>query len=202
MDQSELAIRPGNKCILTQGISMGDRRHLSWGIARSLWIYYRSPGRPRMDRLYSRFVRPGDLVFGIGAPSATALPARLPRRSRRASATLGQSPAQIPRPWRDSDDCSRVSSGITREYRVVDQFGNGRLKGTPRRLATIINDETLAVTEPVDGQGFKLTRFHHRLRVIGIETSAKEIAMKWKTPVIIEIAVGLEINAYACAEVK
>ena len=27
-------------------------------------------------------------------------------------------------------------------------------------------------------------------------------AMKWKTPVIIEIAVGLEINAYACAEIK
>ncbi|MGH7064641.1 MAG: pyrroloquinoline quinone precursor peptide PqqA [Stellaceae bacterium] len=26
--------------------------------------------------------------------------------------------------------------------------------------------------------------------------------MKWKTPVIIEIAVGLEINAYACAEVE
>jgi coenzyme PQQ precursor peptide PqqA len=30
----------------------------------------------------------------------------------------------------------------------------------------------------------------------------KELAMKWKTPTIIEIAVGLEINAYACAEVK
>jgi len=28
------------------------------------------------------------------------------------------------------------------------------------------------------------------------------MAMKWKTPVIIEIAVGLEINAYACAEVR
>jgi len=27
------------------------------------------------------------------------------------------------------------------------------------------------------------------------------MAMKWRTPVIIEIAVGLEINAYACAEV-
>jgi len=26
--------------------------------------------------------------------------------------------------------------------------------------------------------------------------------MKWKTLVIIEIAVGLEINAYACAEVR
>jgi len=29
-----------------------------------------------------------------------------------------------------------------------------------------------------------------------------EIAMKWRTPIIIEIAVGLEINAYACAEVR
>jgi coenzyme PQQ precursor peptide PqqA len=29
-----------------------------------------------------------------------------------------------------------------------------------------------------------------------------EIAMKWRTPVIIQIAVGLEINAYACAEVR
>jgi len=28
------------------------------------------------------------------------------------------------------------------------------------------------------------------------------MAMKWKTPVIIEIAVGLEINAYASAEVR
>jgi coenzyme PQQ precursor peptide PqqA len=28
------------------------------------------------------------------------------------------------------------------------------------------------------------------------------IAMKWRTPVIIEIAVGLEINAYACAELE
>jgi len=26
--------------------------------------------------------------------------------------------------------------------------------------------------------------------------------MKWKTPVIIEIALGLVINAYACAEVE
>ncbi|MGH7002081.1 MAG: pyrroloquinoline quinone precursor peptide PqqA [Stellaceae bacterium] len=26
--------------------------------------------------------------------------------------------------------------------------------------------------------------------------------MKWTTPRIIEIAVGLEINSYACAEIK
>jgi coenzyme PQQ precursor peptide PqqA len=31
---------------------------------------------------------------------------------------------------------------------------------------------------------------------------SREIAMKWKRPVIIEIAVGLEINAYACAEIR
>jgi FkbM family methyltransferase len=39
-----------------------------YGIARSLWIYYHSPARRRrMDRLYSRFVRRGDLVFDIGS---------------------------------------------------------------------------------------------------------------------------------------
>lgn len=27
------------------------------------------------------------------------------------------------------------------------------------------------------------------------------MTMKWKTPVIIEIAVGMEINCYACAEI-
>jgi coenzyme PQQ precursor peptide PqqA len=37
---------------------------------------------------------------------------------------------------------------------------------------------------------------------LNLRLTTKEIAMKWKTPVIIEIAVGLEINAYACAEVK
>jgi len=26
--------------------------------------------------------------------------------------------------------------------------------------------------------------------------------MKWKTPIIVEIVLGLEINAYACAEVE
>jgi coenzyme PQQ precursor peptide PqqA len=32
------------------------------------------------------------------------------------------------------------------------------------------------------------------------ETQPRKAAMKWKTPVITEIAVGCEINAYACAE--
>jgi FkbM family methyltransferase len=47
---------------------MADDWRLAWGIARSLWIYYRSPARRRrMDRLYSGFVRRGDLVFDIGS---------------------------------------------------------------------------------------------------------------------------------------
>jgi coenzyme PQQ precursor peptide PqqA len=29
-----------------------------------------------------------------------------------------------------------------------------------------------------------------------------EAQMTWKTPKIVEIAVGLEINSYACAEIK
>jgi coenzyme PQQ precursor peptide PqqA len=29
-----------------------------------------------------------------------------------------------------------------------------------------------------------------------------EVYMAWKTPKIVEIAVGLEINSYACAEIK
>jgi coenzyme PQQ precursor peptide PqqA len=37
---------------------------------------------------------------------------------------------------------------------------------------------------------------------LNLRLTTKKIAMKWKRPVIIEIAVGLEINAYACAEVK
>ena len=46
-----------------------------------------------------------------------------------------------------------------------------------------------------------MTGFCCRLSLAEIKTRAQEIVMKWKTPVIIEIAVGLEINAYACAEV-
>jgi FkbM family methyltransferase len=38
------------------------------GVARSLFIYYGNRGRgAAMDRLYARFVQPGDLVFDAGA---------------------------------------------------------------------------------------------------------------------------------------
>src|SRR5262245_20554034 len=38
------------------------------GVVRSLGIYYGNPARnAAMDRLYSQFMRPGDLVFDVGA---------------------------------------------------------------------------------------------------------------------------------------
>jgi coenzyme PQQ precursor peptide PqqA len=32
--------------------------------------------------------------------------------------------------------------------------------------------------------------------------SGGTVAMSWKTPKVVEIALGAEINSYACAEVK
>src|ERR1700758_3668575 len=47
---------------------MPDGWRIACGIARSLWVYYRSPRRRRaMDRLYAQFVERGDLVFDIGS---------------------------------------------------------------------------------------------------------------------------------------
>jgi coenzyme PQQ precursor peptide PqqA len=50
--------------------------------------------------------------------------------------------------------------------------------------------------------GRELTGVCRGINFPAIHWPIKETAMKWKTPRIIEIAVGLEINAYACAEVK
>jgi FkbM family methyltransferase len=39
-----------------------------WGLARSLVMYYGQPWkRRRMERMYARFVKPGDLCFDVGA---------------------------------------------------------------------------------------------------------------------------------------
>ena len=90
-DEYKLALRLGNACVVTQRISVDDHWRLAWGIARSLWIYYRSAGRRRrMDRLYSRFVGPGDLVFDIGAHAGiTFAPSR---RSAAASSPSSRNP--------------------------------------------------------------------------------------------------------------
>jgi hypothetical protein len=68
---------------------IGERWRGAVGSARSLVIYYGNPMRQRrMDRLYSSFVREGDLVFDIGSHvgdrigSFRRLAARLLRSSR------------------------------------------------------------------------------------------------------------------------
>jgi coenzyme PQQ precursor peptide PqqA len=69
--------------------------------------------------------------------------------------------------------------------------------------------ELRRVTGPEYGRGVRhngppsnwLTVGYLNLSLTRVKFGWREFAMKWKTPVIIEIAVGLEINAYACAEV-
>jgi coenzyme PQQ precursor peptide PqqA len=39
-------------------------------------------------------------------------------------------------------------------------------------------------------------------RAVSTAPDEEETTMKWTTPRIVEIAVGLEINSYACAELK
>jgi FkbM family methyltransferase len=49
-------------------LSVALARGTAAAVRRSLEIYYRAPERDRaMDALYARFLRPGDLVFDIGA---------------------------------------------------------------------------------------------------------------------------------------
>jgi len=38
-------------------------------------------------------------------------------------------------------------------------------------------------------------------RKLFVSLSTKETKMSWKTPRVIEIAVGMEINCYACADI-
>ena len=53
-------------------MSWRARGRIDWrtwrGVIRSLRIYYGNRSqRAAMDRLYTQFVRPGDLVFDVGA---------------------------------------------------------------------------------------------------------------------------------------
>ncbi|MBL3557689.1 MULTISPECIES: FkbM family methyltransferase [Marinobacter] len=48
-------------------VAITDQLNRGWGLLRSLFIY-RRPGRQKsLRRLYREFIRPGDLVFDIGA---------------------------------------------------------------------------------------------------------------------------------------
>jgi coenzyme PQQ precursor peptide PqqA len=71
-----------------------------------------------------------------------------------------------------------------------------------------INDKTAATgrkatAHQIDHHVCRIRRLFAATRLLPpARIRSRNTAMKWKTPVIIEIAVGLEINAYACAEIK
>jgi coenzyme PQQ precursor peptide PqqA len=52
-----------------------------------------------------------------------------------------------------------------------------------------------------DGRTRKFLNCRHYFIFI-YRSSEEERTMKWTTPRIVEVAVGLEINSYACAELK
>jgi coenzyme PQQ precursor peptide PqqA len=60
--------------------------------------------------------------------------------------------------------------------------------------------ETVAI-----GQRFNWRTFHSAVVYLGrteVVRSKKESQMAWKTPKIVEVPVGMEINMYACAARK
>jgi coenzyme PQQ precursor peptide PqqA len=63
-------------------------------------------------------------------------------------------------------------------------------------------DKKLARTGIAGRRVFRLTPLRRGFTLLLWKIRPREMNMRWKTPVIIEIAVGLEINAYACADVK
>lgn len=102
----------------------------SWGVWRSLAIYYGQPWkRRRMDALYARFVRPGDLCFDVGAHVGNRVAC-----FRRLGARVV---AVEPQP-----DCLAVlhrlygaDAGVVIEaIGVAERSGTGRLAVDPRNL--------------------------------------------------------------------
>jgi coenzyme PQQ precursor peptide PqqA len=47
----------------------------------------------------------------------------------------------------------------------------------------------------------KLRALRHLLASLEFYSHNKETHMTWKTPRVIEVAVGMEINCYACADI-
>ena len=99
------------------------------GVMRSLGVYYRDRGRAEaMDRLYSQFVNPGDLVFDIGSHVGDRI-AAFRRLDARVVAVEPQ-PALV----RTLRLLYALSSGVTIEPKAV-----GRKAGTIAMQINIAN---------------------------------------------------------------
>jgi FkbM family methyltransferase len=102
-------------------------------LRRSLDVYYGDPARDRaMDRLYARFIKPGDLAFDIGAHVGDRIGA-----FRRAGARVV---ALEPQP-----DCARVVRAIHAGDRHVALI-EAACGAAPGRLTLLVNSANPTVT--------------------------------------------------------
>ena len=161
------------------------------GIARSLRIYYGDSQRSRaMHRLYGEFVRPGDLVFDIGAHVGDRV-----RAFRRLGARVI---AVEPQPALAKT--LRLLYG--RDSLVsIEQAVVGRQAGTAE-LSINVDNPTVStasaefIAAAADAPGWKSQRWDKRVtaRVITLD----ELIAKYGTPAFIKIDVeGFEAEALA-----
>ena len=130
------------------------------GIARSLYIYYGD--RPRiaaMDRLYSRFVQPGDLVFDIGAHVGDRVASFRRLGARVVAAEPQPAPAKV----------LRLLYGRSRSV-VIETVAVGRAAGTIDMMInpdnpTISTASSEMVSAARDAAGWETQRWRQAIRV-------------------------------------
>jgi FkbM family methyltransferase len=161
------------------------------GLARSLAIYHGIPGRQRrLTRLYRQFVRPGDLVFDVGAHVGNRV---------RAFASLGCRVVAL-EPQPDFARVLRLLFGRGRDTTIVEA-GVGEAPGT----ATLsVSERTPTVTTVAHGwrearakdPDFKRVAWNREIEV-AIVTLDSLIA-RFGTPVFVKIDVeGSEARVLA-----
>jgi FkbM family methyltransferase len=161
------------------------------GIARSLYIYYGD--RPRaaaMDRLYSRFVRPGDLVFDVGAHVGDRV-ASFRRLGARVVAV---------EPQPGLAKVLRLLYGRSRDV-VIEAVAVGRAAGT---IGMMINPDNPTVSTASnemisaarDAPGWEAQRWSHAVRVP--ITTLDSLIARHGVPTFIKIDVeGFEYEVLA-----
>ncbi|HEY2526679.1 MAG TPA: FkbM family methyltransferase [Xanthobacteraceae bacterium] len=161
------------------------------GIARSLHVYYGDrPGAAAMDRLYSQFVLPGDLVFDIGAHVGNRI-ASFRRLGARVVAVEPQ-PALV--------KVLRLIYG-RRSSVTIEAAAVGSYVGTTELMINIDNPTTSTASHPFvaaarGAPGWETQRWPKTLRVP--MTTLDAMIARHGTPAFIKIDVeGFEAQALA-----
>jgi FkbM family methyltransferase len=161
------------------------------GIIRSLYIYYGD--RPRaaaMDRLYSRFVRPGDLVFDIGAHVGDRIASFRRLGARVVAAEPQPAPVKV----------LRLLYGRSRDV-VIEAVAVGRNAGTVGMMInpdnpTISTASHEMVSAARDTPGWETQRWSRAIRVP--VTTLDSLVARHGLPTFIKIDVeGFEYEVLA-----